>query len=75
MNINATQQEVDLATELYCAISQKATEAGIRAEKVHALLTVALYTTTDPKVHVDGVEDGRDINELMQEYLMECGSE
>lgn len=69
MNINATKEEICVATDIYCHISKKAAELGLRAEKIHALLTVALYTTTDPKVHVDGVGDGRDIQELMQEVL------
>lgn len=70
MNIDATQAEVDFATDIFCAMCQKAVE-GVRVEKVHALITAAVWTSTDPVVHVDGVESGRDINELMQEILAE----
>ena len=67
MNIEATQSEVDVATQMYQYLSQKVTELGVNPAKVHALLTAGVYTTTDPQIHVDGVEDGKYIYELMQE--------
>lgn len=71
MNINASKDEVAVATEMYCYFNMKVTEMGISPAKVHALFTAAVYTSTDPVVHVDGVEDGRYIQELMEEHLEE----